>query len=78
MQGGAVQPFEGVQHRAVGLSEQPPRDVDAVTGIDADQMRIEGGVVDLGQGHPVLDNRLTQQFILVRNDVRGVEEERLP
>lgn len=44
---GVLQPLERFEHRTIALAEQPLRDMDPVIGIDADEMSVEGGVVDL-------------------------------
>ena len=49
MQGFAIQLLEGFQHRTVLLIEQSVRDMQPIIGIDADQMGIEGGMMDLGE-----------------------------
>jgi hypothetical protein len=42
-----------------------------------DKMGIEGGVMNLGQRDAVRHHRLAQRLVIVRNDVRRVQEERL-
>ena len=46
------------EERAVMDFEQPVRDVNSVIRVDADQMSIEGGVVDLRQRQAIRDHRL--------------------
>ena len=69
-----LQPF---QHRAVPLREEPLGDMQAVVRIDPDQVRVERGVVGLGQRQAVRDNGLPEALGFVRDDVGGVEQPRL-
>jgi len=39
--------------------EQPIGDVNSVIGVDADQMRIKGRMVDFGQRQAIRDHRLS-------------------
>ena len=54
--------------------QQPLRDVDPAVGIDADQMAIKGGVMDLRKRDTVREHRLRQQLVGVGHDVRGIEQ----
>ena len=51
--------------------------MDMQVGIDANQARVEGRVVDLGHGHAVAQVRLAQRLVTVRNDVRRIDQSRL-
>ena len=44
---------------AIMQVEQPFRDMDAVIWVEADQVRIEGGMVDFGQRQAVRDDGLS-------------------
>ena len=54
--------------------QQPLGHVDPAVGVDADQVVVEGGVVDLGEGDSVCDHRLSEQLVGVGHDVGGIEE----
>jgi hypothetical protein len=47
---------------------------DAAVGVDADQMVVERGMVDLREGDPVGDDRLAQQLSRVGHDMRRVQQ----
>ena len=74
MQDNTLKLFQGIQHRTVALLEKMPGDMYAIIEIDADQVGIECGVVDLGQRQAVGHDRLAQQFVPVGNDVRRIEQ----
>ena len=57
--------------------EEPVRDMDDAIGVDAEQIAVEGGVVDLGQRQTIRDDRVTQFLIGIANNVGGVEKARL-
>jgi len=48
--------------------------MDAVVGIDTDQIGIEGSMMDLGQREPVGDHRLSKFFVTVGDDVCGIQQ----
>ena len=54
--------------------QQPLRDVHPAVGVDADQVVVEGGVVDLGEHDAVGDDRLAEKLVGVGYDVSGVEQ----
>ena len=56
------------------LTEQSVRDMQAVVRVDADQMCIEGSMMDFRQRNTVGNHRLAEPFILIRNNVRCVQE----
>ncbi len=56
------------------LNQEFFRDVEAVIGIDADQVGIEGRVVDLGERDAVGHDRLSVTGVAVGNDVRRIQE----
>ena len=69
-----VQLLQAVQeHGAVGLLAYVTADVHGVVGRYPDQVVVVGGMVDLAQTQPVLDDRITMG-LAVRNDVRGVKQ----
>ena len=74
MQRAALELFEGVEHRTVALREKTLGDVHAIVRIDADQVGVERGMVDLGQRQAVGHDRLAQQFVPVGNDMRRIEQ----
>ena len=55
----SVKQFERFQHLAVVLIKKPVRNVDAIVEIDADEVSIEDGVMNLGKGQSVRRNRLS-------------------
>jgi hypothetical protein len=63
-----------LEQRAIVELQQPLGDVDALIGVDPNQMVVEGGMVDLGKGDAVGDDRLTERLMGVGHDVGGVEE----
>ena len=71
--GSLVKSLQQVEHRAVLVLEQPPRDVHDVVGRDADEVLVECSVVDRAQTQPVLDCRLTR-LENVAQDVGCVEQ----
>jgi len=46
--------------------------MDAVVGIDADQVGVESGMMNFGQGEPIADYWLTQEIIPIRHDVGSI------
>jgi hypothetical protein len=56
----AIQSLEQLQHRPVNLVKQSIRNVYLVIWIDANKVRIKGGVVNSRKGHTVGDKRLPQ------------------
>jgi hypothetical protein len=73
----AIELLQRLQLRAVFQAQQPVGDVDAVIGVDADEMGVEGGVVDFREGETVRDHRLAHEFVAVIDDVGGIEQQRL-
>ena len=63
-----------LEKRPVMDCEQPFGDMDAIIGIDTDQVRIERGMVDFRQRQPIGDHRLPVLLIGVHHDVRGIEQ----
>jgi hypothetical protein len=49
MYGAAMEPLEGFEHRAIVLPEQARGYMEAIVSIDADQMGVKGGMMDLRQ-----------------------------
>jgi len=43
-------------------------------GIDSDQMRVEGSVVNLRKRNSIRDHWLAKHIVFIGNDVRGVEQ----
>jgi hypothetical protein len=60
MDGHAVQPLQGVQHRAIVLPEQTLRQMQAVVRINADQMGVERGMMDLRERDAVWNHGLVR------------------
>lgn len=48
-----------LQHGTIPFLEEGPVDVNGVVRVDPDQESVEGGVMDLAEGNPVLDDRIT-------------------
>ena len=74
MQRAALELFQGFQHRTVALLKKTLGNVHSIIRIDADQVDVERCMVDLGQRQAVRHDRLAQQFVLVGNDVRRIEQ----
>lgn len=55
----SVKWFERLQHLAIVLMEKPVRNVDAIVGIDADEVSIEGGVMNPGKRQSIRYNGLS-------------------
>jgi hypothetical protein len=53
--------------------EQSLGDMNVEIGMDANQVGVEGGVVDLGQRSAIRDDWLTKLLIRIENDVGRVE-----
>ena len=49
MYGAAMEPLQGFEHRAIVLREQALGYMEPIVGIDADQVGIKGGMMDLRQ-----------------------------
>jgi hypothetical protein len=62
-----------LQHGSVALVAQGGAQVDAAVGIDADEVGVEGGVVELAQRQAVV-GRGDALFFAVADDVGGVEQ----
>jgi hypothetical protein len=74
LQPGAVEALEAVlEHRAVSLPEHVSANVHDQVGPDADDVAVEGRVVEGTQGQAVGDLRLAER-VAIRQDVRGVEQ----
>ena len=73
----AVQSLEGFQHRTIVLPEQPLGHMQPVVRVDADQMGVERGVMDLGKRNAVRNHRLAKLLVPVRDDMSRVEQQRL-
>ena len=74
----AVQCLDAVHEgRSVFLVQQVVANLDDVVGSDADEVTVEGRVVQLAQRQPVPDGRFASGFG-VGHDVRGVEEFGVP
>jgi hypothetical protein len=72
-----IESLEGIEHRAVFSGQAAASThADENPGL-YDKMGIEGGVMNLGQRDAVRHHRLAQRLVIVRNDVRRVQEERL-
>ena len=64
------------EKRAIVDFEQPVRDMDAEIGIDADQVGVEGRVMELRQRQAIRDHWLPKLLVRVHNDVSGIEQPR--
>jgi hypothetical protein len=53
MYGSAMEPLQGFEHRAIVLREQALVYMEPIVGIDADQVGIKGGMMDLRNGVPL-------------------------
>ena len=53
--------------------KQPIGDMDAEIGVDADQVGVEGRMVELRQRQPIRDDRLTKLLMLIDDDVCSIE-----
>lgn len=62
-----------LQHRSVDFFEHVKAHLDAVIGMDADDVRVECRVMDFTERQPVGDLRLPFG-IAVRDDVRGLQQ----
>ena len=78
MQRASVELFEGVEHRTVALREKTVGNVHAKIRIDADQVGVERGMVDLGQRQALRHDWLAQQFVPVGDDVRSPDRAQRP
>lgn len=65
------------EHRAVLLLEDVVPDLDHQVRPDAEDVPIEGGVVDLAQRNPIGDHRVAVRMP-IREDVRGLEQFDVP
>lgn len=68
----ALQCLQDFQHRPVLLRQQPFRYMQAVIGIDADQMPVESGMMQLGQQDAILHNRMAQGLVAIGNNMRRI------
>jgi hypothetical protein len=75
--GPSLQALQGFEHRAVVLAEEPVRNVQPVVGVDSDQVRIESRVVNFRERDPIGNHWLAELLITVRDDMGGIEQERL-
>lgn len=63
------------ESRAITKVEQPRRNVNSKIGIDTDQMRIEGRVVNFRQRDAVADHWLAKLLICIARNMRRVEKQ---
>jgi hypothetical protein len=69
-----VQPLQAVkQHRTVDFAKDVLSNFDDEVGPDADDVVVEGGVMQFAQGNPVGNDGITTR-VSVRNDVGSVEQ----
>ena len=73
VQRASVEPFQSFEHRTIVLGQQPVGDMQPVIGINTDQMRVNGRMMNLGEGNAIGHHWLTEQLILVRNDMSSVQ-----
>jgi hypothetical protein len=67
-----VERLQELEHRAILVVEQTLRYMHAVIRCDADEVLVEGTVVDGAKTQAVLDKRLSA-LVEIADDVRGVE-----
>jgi hypothetical protein len=71
-----VKRLEQIKHRTVLVLEKAPRDVHAVIRSDANEILIEGTVMNRAQAQPVCDVRISL-ILEIADDVRSIEQTRL-
>ena len=52
------------QHRAVDLVQEPLVNLDNIVGPDSEDVPVVGGVVDLAEGEPILDDGRAQWIVV--------------
>ena len=57
--------------------EQPVGDVDSVIGVDADQMGVEGRMLDFGPRQAIRNDRLPKLLVRIHDNVSRVEQSRI-
>ena len=72
----AIQPLQSFEHRAIILTEQPFGHMQPIVGVDADQMRVESGVMNFRERDAIRHHRLAELLVLVRDDMSRVEQQR--
>lgn len=72
-----VQAFDGFEQGTITLLKQTLRNVQSEIGIDSDQVRIEGCVVQFGKWNTIRHDRLAQCLISIRHDMRCIQQQRL-
>jgi hypothetical protein len=77
MYGAAMEPLQGFEHRAIVLPTQALGYMQPIVGIDADQMGIKGGMMDLRQRDAVGNYWLAKPLVLIGDNVGGVQKQRL-
>lgn len=68
-----MKPLEDVEHRAVFIVEESARYVNPKPRVDADEILIEGAMVDGAEAETVAHEWLAER-IGVADDVRGIEK----
>jgi hypothetical protein len=66
------------QHWTIVSLQELIRDMDTIVSINADQVRIKCGMVSFLQRDAICHYRLSKLFVLIFDDVRGIEQQRLP
>ena len=62
------------EERTIVDFEQPIGDMYSVIGVDADQVGVEGGMVELRQGQAVRYDRPSKLLVRVHDDMGGIEQ----
>ena len=70
----SIKQLKRFKHLAVVLIQKTVRNVHAIVGVDANQVGVEGGVMDLRQRWSIGHNGVSHLLVGVGNDVCGVEQ----
>lgn len=77
MQGCAVQVLKRFEDRTIALHAKPLSNVNTKVRIDPKQVGIKRSVVQLRKRYPVLYYRLPHKLMAIRDDVSGIQQQRL-
>src|ERR1700680_1687212 len=69
------QPLESFKHRAVVLPEQAFRYMEPVVGVDPYKVSVKRRMMHFRERKAVRNTRLAKSLILVRDDVRRIEQQ---
>jgi hypothetical protein len=67
--------LQGFKHRAIAPGQQSLGNMNSVIGVDANQVGVERRVMNLGKWNAVRDDRLAERFVLVGDDVCGIQQQ---